>query len=317
MADHIIFGRKGGFIWALPLLLMVGAGFGCERQGQVVLAVGDRQLTAEVLAQDLALAAEELPIPENHRENIKKELIDHIVDRYLILEYARRAGIGVSKKEFEAYRNDIKMGYTEALFEQVLLRKSMDPETWENLLEEQLVIEKAIRFVTKDVAPPDYEEIKACFESNPESFKAPERVKFRQIFCRTRKEANALYARIRAGEDLAALAGSRFEGPEAEKGWEVGWVARGTLDKSLDKVLFKMAPGDISPVVKSASGYHILEVMDRQPEGFQPFSKIIAEIEEELLERKRRVFCKKWLQNLRSHIKVRINQKAIDKLEFS
>lgn len=325
MNNRFIFKRKSNSFYTFLLLILALGGLffvdGCDRIGKdpgpVVLVVGDQQITADVLKQNLILASEDLPISAKKTENIKMALLDNIIDRYLILEYAKQHGIVVSEKEFQARLNDIKKGYSESLFEEMLLRKWGDPEVWIKRFKEQIVIEKVIDSVTIDMEPPDYKEMKARFESNPNHYKTPERVKFRQIFCRTRKKADKLYAKIRSGENLAALARKYSEGPEAENGGEVGWVAKGILDEPLDKMLFQMVPGHISPVTKGASGYHIFEVIDRRPGGFQAFSEIIGDIEKDLYQTRRMSFFKRWLLSLRSDIRVKINQKAIDNLEFS
>ena len=294
---------------------------GCDcfdlNSGPVVMVVGDQQFTADVLKKDLVFAVEDLPISTRDAKQVRSRLLDLVIDRYLMLEYARQNDIVVSEDEFQAYLNGIKEGYSKSRFEQVLLRKSGDPEAWSKRLREQLIIEKVIKSVTKDLAPPDYKEIKAYFESTPNHFKAPDRVKFRQIFCGTRKQARQLHARIRAGESLSDLAREHSEGPEAENGGKVGWIAKDTLDKALDKTLFSLAPGDLSPVTKGPSGYHIVEIISRRPAGFQAFSEVIGEIEQTLIQLKRESFYSKWLQNLRTDIRVKINQKEIDTLEFS
>jgi len=325
MNYRAIFKTKSVLLYSILFLLPGAAGpffiSGCDgielNPDPVVLIVGDQQLTEQDLKQDMVFEGEDLPISAQEVKQTKTGLLDRIIDRYLILEYAKRHGISISEEDFQGHLKDIRNGYSESQFEQVLLRKSGDPEAWVKRFKEQLIIEKVIHTVTRDMAPPDYREIKAYFESDPNHFKAPERVRFRQIFCRTQKKAKELYGRIQAGETLADLAREYSEGPEAENGGEVGWVIKGTLDETLDKTLFKMAPGDISPVTKGASGYHIFEIINRHHGGFQAFSEVIDDIEQELAQRRRTVFCRKWLQSLRADTRVKINQKAIDKLELS
>jgi parvulin-like peptidyl-prolyl isomerase len=324
--DHRVILKNKPTDFYEAVFLLLGAAslffvFGCDRRDlnscPVVMVVGDQRLTADVLKKDLVFATEDLPISTRDAKQVKSRLLDHIIDRYLMLEYARQNDIIVSEDEFQAHLNEIKEGYSESHFEELLLRKSGDPEAWEKRLREQLVIERVIKSVTKDMAPPDHKEMMAYFESAPNRFKAPDRVKFRQIFCGTRKQARQLHARIRAGESLADLAREYSEGPEAENGGEVGWITKGTLDKTLDKTLFSLAPGDLSPVTKGPSGYHIFETVSRRPAGFQAFSEVIGDIEQTLIEQKRESFCRKWLQNLRTDIRVKINQKEMDTLEFS
>ena len=324
--DHRVILKNKSTVFYEAFFLLLGAASlffvsGCDRldfnSEPIIMLVGDQRLTADVLKQDLVFATEDLPISTRDAKQVRSRLLDHIIDRYLMLEYARQNDIIVSEDEFQAHLNEIKEGYSESHFEEVLLRKSGDPGAWEKRFREQRIIEKVIKSVTKDVAPPDYKEMKAYFESAPNRFKAPDRVKFRQIFCGTRKQARRLHARIRAGESLADLAREYSEGPEAENGGEVGWITKGTLDKTLDKALFSLAPGDLSSVTKGPSGYHIFEIVSRRPAGFQAFSEVIGDIEQALNEQKRESFCRKWLQNLRTDIRVKINQKEMDTLEFS
>lgn len=325
MNHRAIFRNKSTVFYSVLFLLLGGAGpfsiSGCDPlgldPGTVVMVVGNQQVTADNLKQDMVFASEDLPISAQDAKEIKTRLLDHIIDRYLMLEFARRHGIEVTEEAFQVQLSQIKEGYTDADFEQVLLRKFGDPEAWTKRLKEQLIIEKVMESVTKEMTPPDYKEMKAHFESGPNRFKAPEQVKFRQIVCLTRKEAGQLHARIRAGENPADLAREYSVGPEAENGGEVGWIPKGVLDETFDKTLFSMAPGDVSPVTKGASGYHIFEVISRRPGGFQAFSEVIGDIEQDLSQQRRASFCRKWLQNLHGNIRVKINQKAIDKLEFS
>jgi parvulin-like peptidyl-prolyl isomerase len=322
MRHWAIFKDRSIFFCSVVFLLgTVGPLFicGCDQlnAGPVVLVVGDQKLTMDVLKQDMAYAIEDLPVSAQDVKEMKSGLLDHVIDRYLMLEYARRHGITVSEDEFQNRLNAIKEGYTESRFERVLLRKAGDPAAWVKRFREQLIIDKVVHSVSEGMAPPDYREIKALFESSPNRFRSPEKIKFRQIFCRSLKKARKLHKRILAGENLAALAREYSEGPEAVNGGEVGWIIKGVLDEESDKTLFSMAPGDISPVTKGPSGYHIFEVISHQPGGFQVFSDVIGHIEEELLAQKRASYCKKWLRDLRSDIRVKINQEAIDKLEFS
>ena len=316
--------RSNAFYSVFFLLLGTVGPFlisGCDHRdlnsGPVIMVVGDQRLTADILKEDMVYATEGLPLLTQESKQVRSRLLDHIIDRYLMLEYARQRGIVVSEEAFQAHLKEIKEGYSKSHFEQVLLRKSADPAAWAKRLREQLVMEKVVKSVTKDVVPPDYKEIKAYFESAPERFKAPDRVEFRQIFCTTRKQARQLHARIRAGESLTALAREHSQGPEAENGGEVGWVNKGTLDKTLDKALFSLAPGVLSPVTKGPSGYHIFEVISCRPAGLRAFSEVIDDIERTLVQQKRESFFGKWLQNLRTDIRVKINQKELDTLEFS
>jgi len=258
-----------------------------------------------------------MPVSGNHAEEIKNRLISQIIDYYLIMEYAKKNGISVSEKAFQKNLEEIKEEYTENDFQEALLRAYIDPESWEHRFKNQLLVSKVVKQVSEGVASPDYEEIKGYFQENRDVFRSPGMLKFRQIVCKSENETEKLRKRLLAGEDMGELAREYSIAPEAGNDGEVGWVARGDLDASMENALFSMRTGEISPVVKTAFGYHIFEIMDRRSAGFKDLPEVIDEIESTLLRQRREDFYKKWLKKLRSDFKVKINREMIAKLDLS
>ncbi|MCG9696228.1 peptidylprolyl isomerase [Shewanella sp. Isolate11] len=94
-------------------------------------------------------------------------------------------------------------------------------------------------------------------------------------------KADALYAKLEAGDDFAELAKTNSDDTfSAEKGGELDWFEKGVMDPAFDDALFSLAQGQYSPVVKSSFGYHIIKLLDTQAAATAPFSdvkdKIIA-----------------------------------------
>ncbi|OGO42112.1 MAG: hypothetical protein A2W36_05095 [Chloroflexi bacterium RBG_16_58_14] len=91
---------------------------------------------------------------------------------------------------------------------------------------------------------------------------AVEQVHIRQILLYNSEEADSVIAQLRSGADFAKLA-ALFD-PAA--GGELGWVPRGyLLDAALDEAAFSLQPGEFSAVIQSSAGYHILQVLEREP----------------------------------------------------
>jgi parvulin-like peptidyl-prolyl isomerase len=102
--------------------------------------------------------------------------------------------------------------------------------------------------------------------------------------------------------------------PEAENGGEVGWVAKGQLEESMEKTLFSMDVGTISNVVKTPYGYHIFEVLEVRPEGIKGLSEVRQEIMSKLRSYKQEAFYKKWLDTLKSELRIDIDKEKIKTL---
>lgn len=304
------------YAFCLTSVLPFGCGFFVESGNKVVIIVGSRTITTEEFKYDMDFMSCGLKKHLIQQPRIRDQLLERIVDHYLILEYSAERGITLSNDEFNNALGDIKEGYPAKAFEETLLKAYVDSEQWMNRLKEQFLIKKAIKKATEDIAPPAYEEIKQYFVMNQDEFRFPQLLKFRQIVTKSKEEAEDLLKRLDHGEDMGELAIKYSIAPEAEKGGEVGWVARGLLEESMDQVLSSIAVGEASPVTKTSYGYHIFEVLSIRPGGIKKLPEVIAEIESKLITQKYAVFCEEWLKTLRAHFKVEIDWELLNRLEL-
>jgi len=303
------------FCGLVPFLWSCGL-FDQDEEG-VVVTVGSRHVTANELKRDLTFMSAGLEIPFQQGTQVKARLIRQLIDHYLILEYGKEHGISVSESELEAALKDLERGYTRDAFREALLRGYVDFDQWKNRVREQLLLAKIIREVTENVPSPGYEEIRAYYETHKDQFKEPKMMKFRQIVTPRKEEAESLLVRLKNGEDMEKLARDHSIGPEAENGGEVGWLARENLEESMADVLFSLGPGKTSAVVKTPYGYHIFRVLAVRPGGAKELPEVVREIEMTLLDQKRNAFLKEWLEQLRSHFQVEVNEEWFNTVELS
>ncbi|MCP4682845.1 MAG: hypothetical protein GY864_10975 [Desulfobacterales bacterium] len=307
------------FLYGLCLaaFFVTGCGLFDESENRVAIVLGSRQVTIDELREDMSFMNSGMGLLARHGDKIREKLIDRIIDHYLILEYGKERNIALSENELQQALQDIRSGYTEESFKNALLRECVDFQQWSERLGEQLLVNKIIREMVKDIDLPGYQEIKLYFEEHRDEFKTPGMIKFRQIVTRTKGEAEELLQRLKKGEKISELARENSIAPEAGNGGEVGWIAAGTLDESMEKALFSTPKGEFSPVVKTPYGYHIFEGPAVRSEGVREFSDVISEIEAKLLDRSRKTLCKRRLQELRARFKVDVNQELLDELEIN
>ena len=304
------------FCWTL-IFLPLGCDLSDHGGEDPVIVIGSERLSCDALKKEMEFIGGGIPVPIKHAKEIKTRLIKQVIDYYLVIEYGKQNDISISEKEFQRNLKEIKREYSEEAFRKVLLQGYVDSEQWEYRLRNQLLVGKVIKQALGKIASPSYEEIKIYFQKNRKEFRSPEMLRFRQIVCKSKKEAATLRDRIHAGEDMGKLAKKYSIAPEAEAHGEVGWVARGDLDESMENALFSMQSGKISPIIKTSFGYHLFEVMSRRPAGVKGLPEVIHEIESQLLRQKHEVFYKKWLEKLRSDFKVKVNQDMLNKLVLS
>jgi peptidyl-prolyl cis-trans isomerase D len=128
-------------------------------------------------------------------------------------------------------------------------------------------------------------ELQKQYQDSLDSFRTPERVRIRHILIKTqgkpKEQAPAMKARaedllkqIKAGGNFADLARKNSEDPgSAEKGGDLGWVTRGQMVPNFEKSAFSLKPGEISGVVETEYGYHILQCEERQDAHTQTFEE--------------------------------------------
>jgi len=122
----------------------------------------------------------------------------------------------------------------------------------------------------------------ADYRAQPDTFVTPEQVRVRHILidarsCDAEARAAQLLAQARApGADFAALATEYSHDPgSAKRGGDLGFFERGRMAKDFDNAAFALAkPGDISDVVRTSFGYHIIRLEERKPAGRQPFEQV-------------------------------------------
>ena len=304
-------------VFCLTFALIPGCSLFDQKEDNVVIVVGSRQITTDELSQDMKFISSGMDMLVLDNDRIRDELIERVIDHYLILEYGKQKKISLSEEELESALKEITKEYTEDRFQEALLRGYSDFEQWKNQLKEQLLVDKIITRVSERIVRPSRQDIEQYFEKNKDEFRSPPMVRFMQIVTRNREQTHDLLKQLHNGEDMSSLARKYSTGPEAENGGEVGWVALGSLHESMEEVIFSMAPGKISPVVKTPYGFHIFKVLSVRQGGMKELGEVHQEIESSLLEQRREVFINKWLQELRTHFEVTVNLDQVNKLELS
>lgn len=113
------------------------------------------------------------------------------------------------------------------------------------------------------------------------AYRRPERVRLRQLLFETRAEADAARAEIEAGATFGEVAAQRFPEVGARAGW-LGELSRVDLPKELVEPVFSAAPGTVTAVLASDTGFNLFLVEDRLPAEDVPLATVEGEIREQL-----------------------------------
>ena len=135
------------------------------------------------------------------------------------------------------------------------------------------------------------EDIQRSYEDNKQQYSTPEQVRASHILLKTaekddgtvKKQAEDLLAKVKAGADFAKLATEYSEDDASKvKGGDLDFFPKGQMVPEFDKVAFSLKPGEISDLVKSQYGYHIIKVTDKKAATTKTLDEVRAQIEDQI-----------------------------------
>jgi peptidyl-prolyl cis-trans isomerase D len=136
-------------------------------------------------------------------------------------------------------------------------------------------------------------DLRKQYDANRDNFRTPERVRVRHILVKTmdkpkeedeklKKKAEDLLKQIRGGADFAELAKKNSEDTvSAAKGGDLDWVQRGQMVKPFEDAAFSLKPKQISDVIKTEFGYHVVEVTAKEEARMKPFEEVRESIQKD------------------------------------
>ena len=132
-------------------------------------------------------------------------------------------------------------------------------------------------------------QVRSTYQAKKETFKLPERVHVAHILIAidapdAEAQAQKLLESLRGGADFAQAAEKQSADPgSASKGGDLGWVGKGKIVPAFESAAFALQkPGELSGVVKSQFGYHIIKLIDKQPERLQTLDEARPELEKQI-----------------------------------
>jgi peptidyl-prolyl cis-trans isomerase D len=135
------------------------------------------------------------------------------------------------------------------------------------------------------------QDIQRSYEDNQQQYSTPEQVRASHILLKTegkddaavKKQAEELLTKVKAGADFAQLATKYSEDDASKaKGGDLDFFPKGQMVPEFDKAAFPMKPGEISDLVKTQYGYHIIKVTDKKAASTKPLEEVRTQIEDQL-----------------------------------
>ncbi len=189
-----------------------------------------------------------------------------------------------------------------------------DPEVKDILesAQRKILVSKLVEVeVDKKVSLGSDEALK-YYEANKEKFMSPLLLRVSHILVRTEKEAWEIKNQLASGADFEELARKRSMDNTASRGGDVGFFQKGQLIPEFEEVAFKLKKGQVSDVLKTQFGYHVLKLTDRAEPALREFGSMRVLLERQIVNEKRSRLFKELVERLKGSAKVEIDEKAVE-----
>lgn len=309
-ARRLIRGGRTRWAWACWVALLVAAGCDSsfqtksEKKGVLLAQVNGEPITRQdVRAHYMARGQQEM---EGKAEiSISRVLLDQLVERRLLLQRFRETGEYVSEGKVKRFVEFIRRQYGQVDLNTIMKEQGIDEEFWVKTMRETLEIEHLLQKEVYAKLKVSDSEIEDYYNLNKEKFRVGRRLRVRQIVVPSAKLASRLRKLLLDGKSFASLAQKHSIGPESSIGGDLGYFQQGELPENIENVVESLKLSEVSRVVRSPAGFHLLEVSERR----LPFQKTLASVKENIKKRlladKGRARLESWLGELKRNAKIK------------
>jgi peptidyl-prolyl cis-trans isomerase C len=267
--------------------------FGLQAQDQNVVArIGAKKITLNELNKVIGFYDQEQQKLIETNPQLKETILWQLVQSTVISKIARDKGFDK--------RPDIR-GQQEMMIN--------------NFLAQQYILKEVVEKVSVPEA-----KARAYYKDNPDLFKTPEMVRARHILIKieqgateeekkkSKTKAEEVLAKLKKGEDFAKLAAEVSDDPGTKtKGGDLDFFPRGTMIPTFEESVFNLKPGEMSGIVETEFGHHIIKLEERKASVLEPYEKIKERVKDQALQEMRKSAVSEFIDRSLKNAKVEIN----------
>ena len=259
-------------------------------------------------------------IKEEEKDKLKKDILNELVSAELLYQASQKANLGDLSKDVDAELENIKKGFgSEQEFQKALKERGIEMKDLREDIKKGVYINT---YLSKNVFPKltpvtEAEKIQE-YEANKDKLNVPDEVSASHILIKVGEKAtpeekqkakekiDSLRARALSGEDFAKLAKENSEDGSASNGGDLGFFGKGQMVKPFEDAAFSLEKDQISAVIETQFGYHVIKVSDKKPAHTLAYGEVSGDIEKFLMNKHKRSEVDKVTEVLRNSAKIEI-----------
>lgn len=299
------------FLALVMVAVLAFSAAGCS-QKDVAATVNGEDITLEQLDEQVEQLKEQYPQmfegpdAEGRLIDFKQRLLDNLINQELVRQAAEEQGVKVSESDVDEQLETLRAGFQdEAQFEQAIESAGMTVDGLREQIREQLLTSKLIESLTPDSDVSDAE-ISAYYEDNKQQFFQQDAKRTAHILFKPedKEQAEQVLKEVNGGGDFASLAKQySVDTATAAKGGDLGWPSTPFVAE-FQEAVDKLDKGEVSKLVKTPYGWHIITVTDERESAQQDLSEVSDQIRQILVQQRRADAYQKFLDELREKAEI-------------
>jgi peptidyl-prolyl cis-trans isomerase C len=263
------------------------------------------------------IAREGRQINDSQLATLKTEILDSLINRELLYQESQKNGIVVPPQEMMKEITAMKQRFpSEDAFKKVLASMNLTEAVITTQVKRGLAIQKHIDQQIADKIVVTAAESKQYYNANPQMFELPGEIRASHILIKLEPAADEaekveaqtkiekIQQKLKNGEDFAELAKTSSDGPSSVNGGDLGFFRRGQMVKPFEDAAFALEPNEISEIVQTRFGYHIIKVFEKKPEKKITYEEVQKRLEDHLKQKKVQEEVGLYLIELRKSAKI-------------
>jgi len=260
------------------------------------------------------------PVPPDQRDRVYRGVLDDMIGYKLLMQEAAARKIVVPDADVEAQIAQIRAQFpNQQQFEQAMAAQKMTLEEIRADARKEISVEKLVEGEIDSKITVKPEAISDFYQKNQDKFQQGESVRASHILitvpqgadaatkAQAKAKAEGILNDLKAGKDFAATAKANSQDPgSAVQGGDLGYFEKGQMVPQFEQAAFSLKPGQMSDLVETQFGYHIIKVAEKKEAHVVPLDEAKPQIEQYLKEQNRHAETETFVNALKAKAKIEI-----------
>ena len=312
-------------IAAVTICLLIGPAWvdKAASSGKEAASVNGKPISKSQYERDLSVfqkraAQEGRQLSDADLTTFKNRILENLIDAEVLYQQSQKEGVKVDDQAINEQIETIKKRFSdEAAYKKALKGMDVSEKEIRAQIQRGLAINQLLNTHVRQKITVTEEEGKKFYNNNPNLFKQPEQVKASHILIKVapdaeeskkiqaRKKIETVQKKVRQGEDFGLLAKANSEGPTAQREGDLGYFNRGRMAKPFEDAAFALNVGEVSGIVETQFGYHLIKVTDKKPARTISYKEVKPRLEQHLKKEKAKTEIQDYIENLKKSAKIK------------